>query len=295
MTHDVPTRTDDDQPAPEPIDQPAVEQTDTAAPPPTDPAAAPSFADFPIHPEVVAALADVGITAPFPIQAMTLPVALSGHDIIGQAKTGTGKTLGFGIPMLNQVVAPGDPGAADRAASGKPQALAIAPTRELAVQVAGDLETAGRRRGIRVATIYGGRAYEPQIEMLRRGVEVVVGTPGRLLDLANQGHLDLGHARIVVLDEADEMLDLGFLPDVERLLALTPAGRQTMLFSATMPGAVVALARRYMSQPTHIRAMSEGDGEDSHTVKAVEQFVYRAHAMDKVEMLARMLQARDRG
>ncbi|MGL5817468.1 MAG: DEAD/DEAH box helicase, partial [Phycicoccus sp.] len=279
MTHDVSTRTDDDLPAP----------------PAADVAAAPSFADFPIHPDVVAALADVGITAPFPIQAMTLPVALSGHDIIGQAKTGTGKTLGFGIPMLNQVVAPGDPGPADRAASGKPQALAVAPTRELAVQVAGDLETAGRRRGIRVATIYGGRAYEPQIELLRRGVEVVVGTPGRLLDLANQGHLDLGHARIVVLDEADEMLDLGFLPDVERLLALTPAGRQTMLFSATMPGAVVALARRYMSQPTHIRAMSEGDGQDSHTVKAVEQFVYRAHAMDKVEMLARMLQARDRG
>ncbi|MGL4176183.1 MAG: DEAD/DEAH box helicase [Dermatophilaceae bacterium] len=283
---DVSTRADDDLPAPLPDDLPA---------PPAEAAPAPSFADFPIHPDVVAALADVGITAPFPIQAMTLPVALSGHDIIGQAKTGTGKTLGFGIPMLNQVVAPGDVGAADQAASGKPQALAIAPTRELAVQVAGDLETAGRRRGIRVATIYGGRAYEPQIEMLRRGVEVVVGTPGRLLDLANQGHLDLGHARIVVLDEADEMLDLGFLPDVERLLALTPAGRQTMLFSATMPGAVVALARRYMSQPTHIRAMSEDDGDERHTVKAIEQFVYRAHAMDKTEMLARMLQADGRG
>ena len=143
-------------------------------------------------------------------------------------------------------------------------------------------------------TVYGGRAYEPQIEALQRGVEIVVGTPGRLIDLAKQGHLDLGHARIVVLDEADEMLDLGFLPDVEKLLALTPAARQTMLFSATMPGAVVALARRYMSQPTHIRAMGD-DQENAHTVKAVEQFVYRAHAMDKVEMLARMLQARDRG
>ena len=143
-------------------------------------------------------------------------------------------------------------------------------------------------------TVYGGRAYEPQIEALQRGVEVVVGTPGRLIDLAKQGHLDLGHVRIVVLDEADEMLDLGFLPDVERLLALTPAARQTMLFSATMPGAVVALARRYMSQPTHIRAMGD-DQENAHTVKAVEQFVYRAHAMDKVEMLARILQARGRG
>ena len=255
---------------------------------------APLFSDFPIHPDIVAALADHGITSPFPIQAMTLPVALSGHDIIGQAKTGTGKTLGFGIPILNRVVSPRDEEFSRFPAAGKPQALAVAPTRELAVQVAGDLERAGKKRGIRVLTVYGGRAYEPQIEALQRGVEVVVGTPGRLIDLAKQGHLDLGHARIVVLDEADEMLDLGFLPDVERLLALTPAARQTMLFSATMPGAVVALARRYMGQPTHIRAMGD-DQENAHTVKAVEQFVYRAHAMDKVEMLARMLQARDRG
>ena len=260
----------------------------TSAPP------APSFSDFPIHPDIVAALAEHHITSPFPIQAMTLPVALSGHDIIGQAKTGTGKTLGFGIPILNRVVAPSDEGFSAMAAPGKPQALAVAPTRELAVQVASDLERAGKKRGIRVLTVYGGRAYEPQVEALKRGVEVVVGTPGRLIDLAKQGHLDLGHARIVVLDEADEMLDLGFLPDVERLLSLTPAARQTMLFSATMPGAVVALARRYMSQPTHIRAMGD-DQENAHTVKAVEQFVYRAHAMDKVEMLARMLQAEDRG
>ncbi len=260
----------------------------TAAPP------APSFSDFPIHEDIIGALAEHNITSPFPIQAMTLPVALSGHDIIGQAKTGTGKTLGFGIPILNRVVSPADPEFATMPGSGRPQALAVAPTRELAVQVAGDLERAGRKRGVRVLTVYGGRAYEPQIEALQRGVEIVVGTPGRLIDLAKQGHLDLGHARIVVLDEADEMLDLGFLPDVERILALTPAARQTMLFSATMPGAVVALARRYMSQPTHIRAMGD-DQENAHTVKAVEQFVYRAHAMDKVEMLARMLQARERG
>ncbi len=143
-------------------------------------------------------------------------------------------------------------------------------------------------------TVYGGRAYEPQIEALKNGVEVVVGTPGRLIDLAKQGHLDLSQARTVVLDEADEMLDLGFLPDVETLMSLTPASRQTMLFSATMPGAIVALARRYMSQPTHIRAMGD-ENENAHTVKAVEQFVYRAHAMDKVEMLSRMLQANGRG
>ncbi|MDV3221065.1 DEAD/DEAH box helicase [Intrasporangium sp.] len=253
-----------------------------------------TFEDFEIHPDIIAALADGGITTPFPIQAMTLPVALSGHDIIGQAKTGTGKTLGFGVPMLNSIVAPGDEGFDALTRPGKPQALAVAPTRELAVQVAGDLERAGKRRGIRVLTVYGGRAYEPQIEALKRGVEVVVGTPGRLIDLSKQGHLDLSQAKVVVLDEADEMLDLGFLPDVETLMALTPASRQTMLFSATMPGAIVTLARRYMSQPTHIRAMGDGT-ENAHTVKAVEQFVYRAHAMDKVEMLSRMLQAKDRG
>jgi superfamily II DNA/RNA helicase len=268
--------------------------TDPVTTEPAAPPAPPSFADYDIHPDIVASLAEVGITTTFPIQAMTLPVALSGHDIIGQAKTGTGKTLGFGVPMLNRVVAPEDDSFRRLAHPGRPQALAVAPTRELAVQVAGDLERAGQRRGIRVLTVYGGRAYEPQVEALRRGVEIVVGTPGRLIDLAAQGHLNLGSARTVVLDEADEMLDLGFLPDVERILALTAPTRQTMLFSATMPGAVVALARRYMSQPTHIRAMGDGH-ENAHTVKAVEQFVYRTHAMDKVEMLARMLQARDRG
>ncbi|HEY3533950.1 MAG TPA: DEAD/DEAH box helicase [Pedococcus sp.] len=267
--------------------------TDTATPTTAAPETL-TFADFDVHPDVVAALADAGIIHPFPIQAMTLPVALGGHDIIGQAKTGTGKTLGFGVPILNRVVSPTDDGWATLPHAGKPQALAVAPTRELAVQVAGDIERAGRRRGVRVLTVYGGRAYEPQIDALKRGVEIVVGTPGRLIDLAKQGHLDLSHAKTVVLDEADEMLDRGFLPDVEKLLAMTSPRRQTMLFSATMPGAVVALARRYMTQPTHIRAMSE-DGDNAHTVKAVEQFVYRAHAMDKVEMLARMLQAEGRG
>jgi superfamily II DNA/RNA helicase len=253
----------------------------------------PTFADLGVQAPIVAALAGVGITHPFAIQSMTLPVALSGHDVIGQAKTGTGKTLGFGIPVLQRVVAPGEPGFDALDAPGKPQALVVVPTRELAVQVSGDLQVAGRLRGVRVLTIYGGRAYEPQVDALVKGVEVVVGTPGRLLDLAQQKHLTLAHARMVVLDEADEMLDLGFLPDVEKLLAQTPAGRQTMLFSATMPGPVVALARSYMTQPTHIRAADPDD--TGATVKATKQFVYRAHALDKVEMLARMLQARDRG
>ncbi|GAA2492709.1 DEAD/DEAH box helicase [Terrabacter carboxydivorans] len=279
----------------QPVAETAVETAaETGAENAAEPAVELTFADFDVHPDIVESLAEHGIVHPFPIQAMTLPVALAGHDIIGQAKTGTGKTLGFGVPILNRVLARGDDGFDAQARPGKPQALAVAPTRELAVQVASDLERAGRKRGVRVLTVYGGRAYEPQIEALKAGVEVVVGTPGRLIDLAKQGHLDLSQARTVVLDEADEMLDLGFLPDVETLMSLTPASRQTMLFSATMPGAIVALARRYMSQPTHIRAMGD-ENENAHTVKAVEQFVYRAHAMDKVEMLSRMLQANGRG
>ncbi|UJP41833.1 DEAD/DEAH box helicase [Cellulomonas palmilytica] len=253
-----------------------------------------SFADFEVRPEIVQALADAGITRPFPIQAMTLPVALSGHDIIGQAKTGTGKTLGFGVPLLNRIVAPGEEGYDALRAPGKPQALVVVPTRELAVQVAGDLATASARRAVRVVQVYGGRAYEPQIDALNKGVDVVVGTPGRMIDMLKQRHLDLSHVRTVVLDEADEMLDLGFLPDVETLLAATPASRHTMLFSATMPGPVVAMARRYMSQPTHIRAQ-DPDDDGSQTVKNIKQVVYRAHALDKVELLSRILQARGRG
>jgi superfamily II DNA/RNA helicase len=267
--------------------------TDAGPVPPAAPPVEPTFADFDVHPDIVASLAAAGIIHPFPIQSMTLAVALAGHDIIGQAKTGTGKTLGFGIPMIQRVISPRDDAFAKLKTAGKPQALAVAPTRELAVQVSGDLEHAGKARGVRVLTIYGGRAFEPQIQALQSGVEIVVGTPGRLIDLAKQGYLDLSNVKSVVLDEADEMLDLGFLPDIEKLLGMTPASRQTMLFSATMPGAIVALARRYMTQPTHIRAM--GGDQDGHTVKAVKQFVYRAHAMDKVEMLARMLQAKDRG
>ncbi|MFP5346289.1 MAG: DEAD/DEAH box helicase [Actinomycetes bacterium] len=275
----------------------------SAGPVPADPAASGpeaddatsgrTFADFDVDPLLVEALARAGITHPFPIQALTLPVALAGHDIIGQAKTGTGKTLGFGLPLLQHVRGPGEDGYDRMKAAGRPQALVVVPTRELAVQVAADLEQAASLRPARVLTVYGGRAYEPQIETLHAGVEVVVGTPGRLLDLAQQGHLSLASVRTVVLDEADEMLDLGFLPDVERILAQTPEDRHTMLFSATMPGPVVAMARRYMSQPTHIRA-SEPD-DVSPTVKTTAQFVYRAHSLDKAEVLARLLQARGRG
>ncbi|WP_344005691.1 DEAD/DEAH box helicase [Streptomyces thermocarboxydovorans] len=227
---------------------------------------------------------------------MTLPVALSGTDVIGQAKTGTGKTLGFGLPLLERVTVPADV-EAGRAKpedlTDAPQALVVVPTRELCTQVTNDLLTAGKVRNVRVVAIYGGRAYEPQVEALKKGVDVVVGTPGRLLDLAGQKKLDLSHVKALVLDEADEMLDLGFLPDVEKIINLLPARRQTMLFSATMPGAVIGLARRYMSQPTHIRATAPDD--EGATVANIKQFVYRAHSMDKPEMVARILQAEGRG
>ncbi|MFE6338744.1 DEAD/DEAH box helicase, partial [Streptomyces sp. NPDC057798] len=227
---------------------------------------------------------------------MTLPVALSGSDVIGQAKTGTGKTLGFGLPLLERVTVPADV-EAGRAKpedlTEAPQALVVVPTRELCTQVTNDLLTAGKVRNVRVLAIYGGRAYEPQVEALKKGVDVIVGTPGRLLDLAGQKKLNLKHVKALVLDEADEMLDLGFLPDVEKIINMLPARRQTMLFSATMPGAVIGLARRYMSQPTHIRATAPDD--EGATVANTAQYIYRAHNMDKPEMVARILQADGRG
>ena len=252
-----------------------------------------SFADFGVTDPIVDALEDKGITHPFPIQALTLGPALERHDIIGQAKTGTGKTLGFGIPVLEDVIAPDEEGYEDLLNPNKPQALIILPTRELTKQVAQDLRGAAKYLSTRIVEIYGGVAFEPQIEALERGADIVVGTPGRLIDLLRKGHLHLSGVETVVLDEADEMLDLGFLPDVETLLARVPENRHTMLFSATMPGPVVALARRFMVQPTHIRAQDPDD--QNQTVNTVKQVIYRVHAMNKVEVVARILQAEGRG
>jgi superfamily II DNA/RNA helicase len=255
-----------------------------------------TFRELGILPETAEALEAVGIINAFPIQEMTLPVAMSGHDVIGQAKTGTGKTLGFGLPIIDRVRVSADVDAgrctpADLPST--PQALVVVPTRELCTQVTNDLQTAGKVRNVRVLAIYGGRAYEPQVEALQKGVDVVVGTPGRLLDLARQHKLDLSAVRILVLDEADEMLDLGFLPDVEKIMTMLPVKRQAMLFSATMPGQVIALARRYMTQPTHIRAAAPDD--TGATVASVKQHAFRAHSMDKVELVSRVLQAEGHG
>nr|WP_231500132.1 DEAD/DEAH box helicase [Saccharothrix sp. NRRL B-16314] len=243
----------------------------------------PTFAELGVREEIVRSLAEAGIHRTFAIQELTLPLALAGDDVIGQARTGTGKTLGFGVPLLQRIVTPGD---------GTPQALVVVPTRELCLQVTHDLTDAAKHLNVRVLAIYGGRPYEPQIAALRKGVDVVVGTPGRLLDLAEQRHLVLGKVRNLVLDEADEMLDLGFLPDIERILRMVPDERQTMLFSATMPGPIITLARTFLNQPTHVRA-EENDAGAIH--ERTEQFVYRAHALDKLELLARALQSRERG
>jgi superfamily II DNA/RNA helicase len=224
---------------------------------------------------------------------MVLPIALSDGDVIGQAKTGTGKTLAFGIPLIEKVIAPLDSQWADFENKGLPQVLVVVPTRELCVQVTKDIDELANNRGIRTLAVYGGRAFEPQIEALTNGVEIVVGTPGRLLDLYRQGQLKLKEVSRLVLDEADEMLDLGFLPDVEKIFTSTPKRSQTMLFSATMPGDIIALARRFMNQPIHIRTQDNED--EGAVVSRIEQHVYRAHALDKIEMLARILQAEGRG
>jgi len=265
-----------------------------AADAPVEPQA-PTFAELGTDVRIVKALAAVGIERTFAIQALTLPIALAGSDLIGQARTGMGKTLGFGVPLLQRLaldsaVVPDEKGKLP--AGRAPRALVMVPTRELCVQVTRDLHQVGKYVGLSVTSVYGGRAYEPQISALHAGVDLVIGTPGRLLDLANGGHLVLGGVKVLVLDEADEMLDLGFLPDMERVLAMVPTVKQTMLFSATMPGPILTLARTFMTQPTHIRAELAAEGA-THTL--TKQYVYRAHAMDKVEMLARVLQARDRG
>jgi superfamily II DNA/RNA helicase len=262
------------------------EQTITTTDSRTDDTHAVPFRDLGVSDTICLALEGAGIYTTFPIQALALPIALGGYDIIGQARTGTGKTLGFGIPLL-QRLAEGEP-----ASPKSPHALVVAPTRELASQIADDLRMAGSGLGTRVLTLYGGRAYEPQIEALRAGVDVVVSTPGRLLDLVGQRHLELSHVQMLVLDEADKMLDLGFLPDVERILQLTPDDRQTMMFSATMPGEVVTLARRHLRRPTHVRAETI---DASAAVPTTRQFVFRTHQMDKIEVLARLLQAEGRG
>ena len=241
------------------------------------------FADLSIEHDIIEALASKGIEDAFPIQEQTIPLSLPGQDVIGQAKTGTGKTFGFGIPVVQRLGADPEPGV---------KALIVVPTRELAVQVYEDMDLLTSNRSTSVVAIYGGKAYEGQIDQLKAGAQIVVGTPGRLIDLANQRLLDLSNATEVVLDEADKMLDLGFLADIEKLFSLVPAKRHTQLFSATMPGPILTLARRFMSSPIHIRATDPDEGLTQANIKHI---VYRAHSLDKDEVIGRILQSNGRG
>lgn len=242
-----------------------------------------TFAELGVDQDIVDTLAAKGIVDTFPIQEQTIPLGLPGQDIIGQAKTGTGKTFGFGIPVVQRLGLNPEPGV---------KALIVVPTRELAVQVYEDMDMLTSGRATSVVAIYGGKAYEGQIDQLKAGAQIVVGTPGRLIDLNNQRLLDLSNATEVVLDEADKMLDLGFLPDIEKIFQKVAPVRHTMLYSATMPGPIVALARRFMSNPIHIRA---SDPDEGLTQANIKHLVYRAHSLDKDEVIARILQAEGRG
>ncbi len=242
-----------------------------------------TFRDLGIDEDIVQALESASILSPFPIQQQSIPLALAGTDLIGQAKTGTGKTLGFGLPLLQKLGSNPE---------NLPRALVVVPTRELALQVTEDLRLASKNRTTRVVEIYGGKAYEGQLAELAKGADVVVGTPGRLIDLHNQKLIDFTAINYLVLDEADRMLDLGFLPDVEKIFSILPKEKQTLMFSATMPSEILMLTKRYLNRPVHIRV---SDPDEGKTKAAIKQFVYRAHALDKDEVVGRILQAEGRG
>ncbi|MDR2548664.1 MAG: DEAD/DEAH box helicase [Desulfobulbus sp.] len=234
-----------------------------------------TFADFGLHPDLMHAVAELGFTDPTPIQQTAIPLLLDGRDLIGQAQTGTGKTAAFGLPLLHRI----DP------ARRQIQALVLAPTRELAIQVADSLDRYGRQRGVAVLALYGGQSYQQQFRSLRQGVAVVVGTPGRLLDLADQDALDLSTVHTVVLDEADEMLSMGFIEDIERILERTPAARQTMLFSATISKRVQELAARYLREPELVSITPK-----QLTGATIVQRYYLVNQQDKIAALARLFE-----
>src|SRR3954453_660355 len=235
-----------------------------------------AFADLGLTAPTLQALQDVGYEQPSPIQEQAIPVLLQGQDIIGQAQTGSGKTAAFGLPIIEQV----DP------TDNEVQALVLTPTRELCIQVTQALRAYGTHKGIDVVAVFGGAPIKTQQAQLRAGGQVVVGTVGRVKDLISRSSLVLHDCRYVVLDEADEMLDLGFLEDVEKIIALTPGGRQTALFSATMPPPIRALAERHLYEPETIKVQSS-----TLTIDTVEQFQIEAKSADKLAMLVRVLES----
>jgi len=234
-----------------------------------------TFAQFGLHPDLLQTATELGFTEPTPIQLAAIPLLLNGRDLIGQAQTGTGKTAAFGLPLLQRVT-PRQKGV---------QALVLAPTRELAIQVAAAIGRYGQQRGITVLALYGGQSYQQQLRSLRQGVEVMVGTPGRLLDLVKQGSLDLGTVQTVVLDEADEMLSMGFIEDIELILDRIPTERQTMLFSATISKRVQGLSARYLRNPETVSITPK-----QQTGASIEQRYYLVNQQDKVAALTRLFE-----
>jgi ATP-dependent RNA helicase DeaD len=244
----------------------------------SDNAPAPSgFGALDLHPDVLRVLSDVGYESPSPIQAATIPPLLQGRDVLGQAQTGTGKTAAFALPILSRL----------SSRAGKPQALVLAPTRELAIQVAEAFQRyATHIPGFQVLPIYGGQSYGPQLHALKRGVHVVVGTPGRVIDHLDKGTLDLSELKYLVLDEADEMLRMGFIDDVEKVLQATPPERQVALFSATMPGVIRKIAQRHLKDPVEVTIKSS-----TSTAPNIRQRYWFVSGMHKLDALTRILEA----
>lgn len=236
------------------------------------------FADLPLHPDVVEAVEALGYETPTPIQESVIPLMLDGADVIGQAQTGTGKTAAFALPIIQKV----------QKNSKSPEALVLAPTRELAIQVAEAINRYGQTRSVRAAAIYGGQSYDVQIRQLKRGVDVVVGTPGRLIDLLKQKKVDLSEVTTVVLDEADEMLSMGFIEDIEHILNKLPSERQTTLFSATMPPEIRRLAKRFLNDPETVAI--EGD---QLTVEKINQRVYLVREDEKLAAMTRLFETEE--
>ena len=232
-----------------------------------------SFGDLVINRRIAQALTDMGFEEPTPIQQKAIPLLFEGKDVIGQAQTGTGKTAAFGIPIVEMV----------NTRYGV-QALIVTPTRELAIQVAEEISRIGKYRRVRTLPIYGGQSIDRQIRTLRQGVQVVIGTPGRLLDHLNRKTLNLQNIKMVVLDEADEMLDMGFIEDIEAILQATPPSRQTMLFSATMPEEIRRLSKKYLQSPDFVTV-----SKNNLTVPQIEQVIYETREPKKLESLCRIL------
>lgn len=235
------------------------------------------FSDFPLHKNILQAIHDMGFEEPSPIQAACIPKILEGGDLIGQAQTGTGKTAAFGIPLVEKVMP-----------TNQIQAIVLTPTRELAIQVSGEIRRIAKYKKIRTLPIYGGQSITHQIRALKQGVQVVIGTPGRVLDHLRRKTLKLDNVSVLVLDEADEMLDMGFIEDIETILRHLPEDRQTLLFSATMPPEIRRLANRYMKNPETVAISRE-----EVTAPLIEQVYYKVFERNKLEGLCRILDSED--